>query len=200
MLGIAIAGVFPKEPVVPREKARVLSSKELYKGKVFGVRRDRVIEPGGVEVTRDIVTHNGSVVVLPVFPDRSILLIRQYRYSAGQFLWELVAGRVEVGEAAGRAARRELAEETGFTARRYRKLMDVFPTPGFVTETMVVFLAEGLTAGQARPEADEKIEMKRFSLKRLEQMMTNGALRDAKSIAGILYYARFVRGKRSRNK
>lgn len=177
-------------------KARVLSSKELYQGKVFGVRRDRVIEPGGVEVTRDIVTHNGSVVVLPVFPDRSILLIRQYRYSAGQFLWELVAGRVEPGEAPSRAARRELAEETGYTARRYRKLMDVFPTPGFVTETMVVFLAEGLTAGQARPEADEKIEMKKFSLQRLEGMMKSGALRDAKSIAGILYYARFVKGKR----
>ena len=196
MLAIAIARVFPKETVVARGKARVLSSKELYKGKVFGVRRDRVIEPGGVEVTRDIVTHNGSVVVLPVFPDRSILLIRQYRYSAGQFLWELVAGRVEPGEAASRAARRELAEETGYTARRYRKLMDVFPTPGFVTETMVVFLAEGLTAGQARPEADEKIEMERFSLRRLEGMMKSGALRDAKSIAGILYYARFVKRRR----
>ena len=196
MLGIAIARVLPKETVVAQGKARVLSSKELYQGKVFGVRRDRVIEPGGVEVTRDIVTHNGSVVVLPVFPDRSILLIRQYRYSAGQFLWELVAGRVEPGEAPSRAARRELAEETGYTARRYRKLMDVFPTPGFVTETMVVFLAEGLTAGQARPEADEKIEMKKFSLQRLEGMMKSGALRDAKSIAGILYYARFVKGKR----
>jgi ADP-ribose pyrophosphatase len=177
----------------------VIESKEVFKGKVFSVRRDRVIEPGGVEVVRDIVAHNGSVVVLPAFPDGSILLIRQYRYAARSFLWELVAGRVEPGEAAGRAARRELIEETGYTARRYRKLMDVFPTPGFVSETMVVFLAEGLRAGKAQPEADENIEARRFSLKRLERMIKRGTLRDAKSIAGILYYARFVREKRHGN-
>ena len=165
----------------------------MYRGKVFGVRRDRVVEPGGEEVTRDIVTHNGSVVLVPVFPDRSILLVRQYRHSVGRFLWELVAGRVEPGETLVRAARRELLEEAGYTARRFRKLMDVFPTPGFVSENMVVYVAEGLTPGVARPEADEKIEARRFSLARLESMMRSGKLRDAKSIAGILYYARFIR-------
>ncbi|HEV1993413.1 MAG TPA: NUDIX hydrolase [Candidatus Acidoferrum sp.] len=174
-------------------KARVIHSKMLYQGRVFGVRRDRVIEPGGVEVTRDVVTHNGSVVLVPVFPDGSILLVRQYRHPVERFLWELVAGRVERGEAPGIAAKRELQEETGYTAKRFRKLMDVFPTPGFVSENMVVFLAEGLTAGAARPEADEKITAKRFSLARLERMMRTGALRDAKSIAAILFYARFVR-------
>jgi len=165
----------------------------LYKGRVFGLRRDQVVEPGGVKVTRDIVTHNGSVVLVPVFPDGTILLVRQYRHSVGRFLWELVAGRIEPREAAGSAARRELAEETGYTARRFRKLMEVFPTPGFVSENMVVFLATGLEPGPARPEADEKIAAKRFSLGRLERMMRSGALRDAKSIAAILYYARFVR-------
>jgi ADP-ribose pyrophosphatase len=165
----------------------------MYQGRVFGVRRDRVVEPGGVEVTRDIVTHNGSVVLVPVFPDGSILLIRQYRHSVGRFLWELVAGRIEEGEAPKRAARRELAEETGYTAKRFRKLLDVFPTPGFVSENMVVFLADGLKAGAARPEADERIAAKRFSLGKLVHMMRIGALRDAKSIAAILYYARFVR-------
>ena len=170
----------------------------MYRGKVFEVRRDRVVEPGGVEATRDVVTHNGSVVLVPVFRDGSILLVRQYRYSVRRFLWELVAGRVEPGEASGRAARRELLEETGYTARRFRKLMDVFPTPGFVSENMVVYLAEGLTAGPARPEADEKITTKRFSVARLESMMRSGKLRDAKSIASILYYARFVRRRPSR--
>ncbi len=174
-------------------KTRVLKSEMLYQGRVFGVRRDRVIEPGGVAVTRDIVTHNGSVVLLPVLGDGSVLMIRQYRHAVGGFLWELVAGRVEPGETALRAARRELEEETGYTARRFRELMDVFPTPGFVSENMVVFLAEGLTAGRARPEDDEKIVLKRFSLERLERMMRTGALRDAKSIAAILYYARFIR-------
>ena len=173
-------------------KARVITSEMLYQGRVFGVRRDQVVEPGGVEVTRDIVTHHGSVVVLPTFPDATILMIRQYRHSVGRFLWELVAGRIEQGEAAASAARRELAEETGYTAKRFRKMMDVFPTPGFVSENMVVFLAEGLKAGPPRPEADERIAMKPFSLARLERMMRTGALRDAKSIAAILYYARFI--------
>lgn len=170
----------------------------IYSGRVFGVRRDRVVEPGGSPVTRDIVTHNGSVVLLPVFPDGRLLLVRQYRHTANRFLWELVAGRIERGESPRAAARRELLEETGYTARRLRKLLDVFPTPGFVSERMLIYLAEELKAGAARPEADERIVARSFSLRELETMMRGGALRDAKSIAGILYYARFIRKKRRR--
>jgi ADP-ribose pyrophosphatase len=175
------------------KRARVLSSKTVYSGPVFGVRRDRVFEPGGVRATRDVVTHNGSVVLLPVFDDGSILLVRQYRHSVGRFLWELVAGRIEPGERPLPAARRELLEETGFTASRYRKLLDVFPTPGFVSESMAVYLAQGLRAGTARPESDERITARRFSLPRLEHMIRRGVLRDAKSIAALLYYSRFIR-------
>lgn len=175
------------------ERTRVLSSKVIYQGRVFGVRRDRVVEPGGIRVTRDVVTHNGSVVVLPVFSDGSLLLIRQYRHAVGASLWELVAGRVEPGEPPLAAARRELLEETGCTARRFRRLIKVFPTPGFVSEWMVVYLAEGLAQGAARPDDDERIRSRRFSLRRVEQMIRRGRLRDAKSLAAILYYARFVR-------
>lgn len=177
-------------------KARVISSENVFTGRVFGVRRERVVEPSGVEATREFVTHPGSVVVLPVFPDGRILLIRQYRHATGQYLWELVAGRRDPGEKFLRAASRELAEETGYTARWMRKLMDVFPTPGFVAERMVIYLAEGLTKGTAQPEADEKIWMRPFRLARLENWIRKGMIRDAKSIAGILYYARFVAGKR----
>jgi ADP-ribose diphosphatase len=172
---------------------KILSSRMLYEGRVFSVRRDRVREPGAVEVTRDVVVHFGSVVLLPVFPGGEILLVRQYRHAVGCFLWELVAGRIEPGESPLAAARRELAEETGYTARRFRKLMDVFPTPGFLSEHMVVFACDGLAAGKAHPEADERIETHRFTLRRLERMMRTGRLRDAKSIASILYYARFAR-------
>ena len=174
-------------------RARVLKSATLYAGPVFGVRQERVVEPGGIKVTRDVVTHPGSVVLLPIFPDGRILLVRQYRHAVGEFLWELVAGRIEPGEAPLDAARRELLEETGCTARRYRKLLDVFPTPGFVSERMLIYLAEGLQCGKSRPEADERISVRRWRLAELERMIELRRLRDAKSIAGILYYLRFCR-------
>jgi ADP-ribose pyrophosphatase len=178
---------------VPSPRAKILSSKVVYKGRVFGVRRDRVAEPGGVISTRDIVLHNGSVVLLPIFPDGSILLVRQYRHAVGGFLWELVAGHVEPGEPIGAAARRELVEETGYSARRMRKVLELFPSPGLLSERMWVFMATGLTLGVARPEEDENIKPKRFSFAAIERMIRRGSLHDAKSVATILFYARFLR-------
>jgi ADP-ribose pyrophosphatase len=122
--------------------------------------------------------------------------VRQYRHAARALLWELVAGRVDAGESPLQAAHRELAEETGYTARRLRKLLEIFPSPGFVSERMWIFSATGLTHGAARPEDDERISARRFSLAALERMIRRGALRDAKSIAAILYYARFVMTRR----
>ena len=178
------------------QRARTLRSKTVFKGRVFQVRTDTVIEPGGVRATRDLVVHPGSVVVLPERRDGRILLVRQYRHSVGNFLWELVAGRKEPGESPVRAARRELAEETGYAARRLRKLLDVFPTPGFASERMWVYLAEGLTAGRATPEDDERIEPRWFTLAQADTMIRTGRLRDAKSVAGILYYLRYIRRAR----
>ena len=170
---------------------KVLASKVRFAGRVFGVRTDTVIEPGGIRVTRDIVTHPGSVVVLPMFPNGDILLIRQYRHAARESLWELVAGRIEAGENPQVAARRELLEETGYTARRFRRMFSAYPTPGFVSEQMIMFVAEDLRAGDSRPESDERIASRRFSARELQRMMRRGTLRDSKSIAGILYYLRF---------
>jgi ADP-ribose pyrophosphatase len=175
-----------------RSKAKILSSKMIYQGRVFGVRRDEIVEPTGVRVTREVITHTGSVVVLPVLPDRRIVLIRHYRHATRQFLWELVAGRMERGENPRRSAARELIEETGYRAKRFRVFLDVFPTPGFLEERMYILLAEGLTLGEAEPEEDEKITVKSFSRKELEKMIESGKLRDAKSIAGLLYYFRFL--------
>jgi len=181
----------------PAKKARVLSSTAIYEGPVFGIRRDEVIEPSGVRTTREVITHPGSVVVLPVLPDGRIVLIRQYRHAARQYLWELVAGRIDGGERPREAAVRELIEETGFRAKRLRVFLDVFPTPGFLEERMFILLAEGLTAGKAEPEEDEKIISRAFESKQLEEMIRSGKMRDAKSIAGILYYLRFLAtGKR----
>jgi len=174
------------------KKAKVLSSATIYEGPVFGIRRDEVIEPSGVRTTREVITHPGSVVVLPVLPDGRILLIQQYRHAARQYLWELVAGRLDPGETPKVAAARELIEETGYRAKRFRVFLDVFPTPGLLEERMFILLAEGLTAGEAEPEEDEKIISRVFAREQLEDMIRSGKLRDAKSIAGILYYFRFL--------
>jgi len=163
----------------------------IYAGEVFSVRRDRVREPGGIEATRDVVVHLGSVVLLPVLPGERILLVRQYRHAAGEALWELPAGRIERGESAVAAARRELREETGYAARRYRRLVEFYPTPGFVSERMLVYEARGLRPGAALPETDERIAAQAFALAEIERWIRGGRVRDGKTIAGILYYARF---------
>jgi ADP-ribose pyrophosphatase len=174
-------------------KAKILKSKMVYQGKVFGVRRDEVREPDGLRATREVITHPGSVVVLPVLGDGRIVMIRQYRHAARQYLWELVAGRIDEGEKVKEAAARELREETGYAAKRYSEFLDVFPTPGFLEERMHILLAEGLTEGEAQPEEDEKIVSRPYRAEEVKQMMRTGRLRDAKSIAGILYYLTFLR-------
>jgi ADP-ribose pyrophosphatase len=173
-------------------KAKVLSSEVLFQGRVFGVRRDRVIEPDGIRAVRELVTHPGSVVVLPIFPDGRILLVRQFRYVAGRYLWELVAGRKEKNESFAQGARRELQEEAGYTARRWTKMLEIYPSPGLLNERMVLFMARELKKGQPHPEDDEKITPRLFTLEAAERWIKSGKIRDAKSVAGILYYARFL--------
>jgi ADP-ribose pyrophosphatase len=173
-------------------KAKTISSKIVFKGKVFSVRRDEVIEPSGVRATRDMIAHSGSVVVMPVLDDGKIVLIRQYRYAARQYLWELVAGRIDPGENVKQAAVRELIEETGLRAKKMRQFLEFWPSPGFLEEKMFVLLAQGVTQGEAHPEEDERIEAKAFSRAELKKMLQNGTLRDAKTISSLLYYFQFV--------
>jgi ADP-ribose pyrophosphatase len=174
-------------------KARIVKSGVVFRGKVFGVRRDLVEEPGGTRATREVITHAGSVVVMPVLADGKIVMIRQYRHAARQYLWELVAGRIDEGETVKEAAARELKEETGYRAKRLIEFLDVFPSPGFLEERMHILLAEGVTAGKAEPEADEKIISRAYKVEELKRMMKSGRLRDGKSIAGILYYLTFLK-------
>jgi ADP-ribose pyrophosphatase len=183
----------PKKVVLGKGKAKVLNSEMVFTGKVFGVRRDEVVEPSGVHAFREVITHPGSVVVLPVLPDGRIVLIKQYRHATKQFLWELVAGRMEKGESPAKGAARELLEETGYRAKKIKVFLDIFPTPGFLEERMYILLAQGLTAGEAQPEEDEKIISRAYSVAELKQMIKNRRLIDAKSIAGILYYLTFLR-------
>jgi ADP-ribose pyrophosphatase len=181
-----------KRKSIRKAGPRILSSEMLFKGRVFSLQRDRVVEPSGVKVTREIIVHPGSVVVLPVFADGRILLIRQYRYAASQYLWELVAGHKNEGETFVAGAQRELQEETGYTADRFKKLLDVYPSPGLLGEKMEIFLAEGLTKGVARPEEDEKITQRIFTLPEIKRWIRAGKIRDSKSVSGLLYYSEFI--------
>jgi ADP-ribose pyrophosphatase len=179
-------------------QARVLSSRLSYQGPVFSVTTDEVEEPGGVRARRDVIRHSGSIVVLAVEePDRKekgaeprILLERQYRHAAQSMMWELPAGRIDDGETALTAAKRELLEETGYTARQWKRILHFYVSPGFLDETMTIFLARGLKAGKAQPEADERISVRFFKLSEAKQMALHGRIRDAKTITGILWLAR----------
>lgn len=178
----------------------VLSSEMLFKGRVMEVYRDHIVEPGGVKAMREWVKHPGSVVVLPVFPDGRILLIRQYRYAAAQVMWELVAGHKEPREDYETGAHRELEEESGYTAKKMTELLEFFPSPGFLSEKMVVFLAEGLTKGKTRQEEDEKIDQRIVTLSLAEDWIRTGKICDAKTVSGILYYSKFARTKGRKRK
>lgn len=186
----------PRTRTKAARQAKVLSSEVLFQGRVFALKREQVAEPSGLVAMREFVVHPGSVVVLPVLPDGRIVLIRQYRHAAGQYLWELVAGHKDPGESFIKGAHRELEEETGYTAKRIRKLLEVFPSPGLLGEKMEIFLAEGLTKGKARPEDDEKITQRIFTLSEAKKWIRSGKIRDSKSVAGILYYAAFIAAKR----
>ena len=184
-----------------RPKARIISSRTVYRGPVFWVTTDDVQEPNGVRARRDLIHHSGSVVVLAV--DESgdaarVLLERQYRHAAGDYLWELPAGRIDAGEHELAAAKRELLEETGYAAKSWRRILKFYASPGFVAETMSVFLATRLRPGEAQPEEDEVIEIRLVPLEAAVRMVINGTIRDAKTISSVLWLDHRKRGNRSR--
>lgn len=170
--------------------AKVLSSRVVYRGPVFYVTSDRVQEPGSIVVRRDVVRHSGSIVIMAVDDTRSeprVLLARQYRHPANDYLWELPAGRIDGGESELEGAKRELIEETGYTATRWRRALFFYSSPGFLDETMAVYIATGLKRGKAQPEEDEVIRKRMFPLSQLVRMIMSGAIRDGKTIAAVLW-------------
>ena len=183
-------------------KARVISSRTVYRGPVFSVSTDHVVEPGGIKVRRDLIHHSGSIVVLAVDDSRAtprVLLERQYRHAAGDYLWELPAGRIDPGEDELEAAKRELIEETGYRAARWRRILKFYASPGFVAETMAVYLATGLRLGKAEPEEDEVIQKRLTPLPTVVQMILNGTIRDAKTISSVLWLDHTTRARSQNN-
>jgi ADP-ribose pyrophosphatase len=184
-------------------KARLVSSRTVYRGPVFWVTTDHVEEPNGVRARRDVIHHSGSVVVLAVDDSGTtprVLLERQYRHAANDYLWELPAGRIDPGEQELKAAQRELLEETGYTAAHWRRILKFFASPGFVAETMSVFLATGLRAGEAQPEEDEVIYKRMVPLASAVRMVLRGTIRDAKTISSVLWLAEMSRAKAAKKR
>lgn len=179
------------------KKVQLLSSEIAYHGPLFDVHSDYVKEPEGVASRREVIRHTGSVVILAVDDSKSkkdplVLLERQYRHAAGQYMWELPAGRKEASEAHLPGAKRELIEETGYRARRWSKLTRFYPSPGFLGEWMQIFLAEGLTAGVAEPEADEFIECHMLPLSEALRWVESNRIIDGKTMIALLFYDRMV--------
>jgi ADP-ribose pyrophosphatase len=172
---------------------KIVSSVEKYTNRLFTVSEDHAVEPGGFQIKRAIVHHRGSAVMMPVDDRKRVLLVRQYRLPAERFLWELPAGSVDPGEKPLQTAKRELKEETGYHAKNWKKLTVFFPSPGFLTEKMTIFLATGLTAGVATPMGDERISTRWFTAKEIEAAMDAGVIVDAKTMLGYFHWKRSLR-------
>lgn len=190
----------PKRELI--EVADLISSVVVFECPLFRVRHDKLIEPGGKRTERDVIRHNGSVVILALDSSKSkkdpwIVIERQYRHAANQYLWELPAGKLDAGEEPLAGAQRELEEETGYRAKKWRPLVEYFASPGFLGESMKVFVAEGLIPGEAHPEEDEQIEMRLVRMSEVIKMIEQGAILDGKTLTSVLLYSRLL-GKKQK--
>ncbi len=169
-------------------KFRVEAEREVFRGRVIRlVNRDLVL-PNGRRTTFSIVEHPGAVAILPVHANGDVVLLRQFRPTIGEEIYEIPAGTIEKGEAPLATAKREIIEETGFKARQWSKIAEFYTAPGFCTELMHVYVARGLTPAVADGDADEVLRPVRMSLDAALKLVRSKKIRDAKSIAGLLIY------------
>lgn len=179
-----------------------VSSKRAYSGRVISLDVDEVRFPDGSTGSLEMVRHPGASAVLPILTpdddDPEVLLIRQYRYAADGYLYEVPAGRLDAGENPEQCAHRELREETGYTAERVERLFTMFTTPGFTDEKIHLFLATGLRTGDSEREADEFLELVPTRMSQALSMVEKGEIQDSKTALTLLYASRFRLNGRAR--
>lgn len=163
------------------------------RGKFLHFRQDEVLLPSGRRTVRDVVLHPGAVAIAALTGEKEILMVRQYRYPAGQVMWEIPAGKLEEGEEPLTTAKRELEEETGFTATEWEELTSFYTAPGFANEIICLFRAEGLKESMAHPDDDEIIEYKKVPLQLAKKMALQGEIRDAKTLIALLWLDRLAK-------
>jgi ADP-ribose pyrophosphatase len=171
-----------------------MSREIVHRGRKVQVVLDTTVLPDGTTVRRDMILHPGAVVILPLVDAGHVCLLRNHRFIVDETLWELPAGTLEPGEPPDRAAVRELAEETGYTAGRWQKLAECYASPGCLSELMHIYVAQDLTPGTARPEKDETLEPRVVPWDQALTWATDGTIRDAKTIAGLLLWDRLKGG------
>ena len=165
---------------------KTITSETLFEGRIFRVTRSKVLLENGKTSQREIVTHSGGAAILPLTDCGEVFLVRQFRYAFGQELLEIPAGKLEPGEDPESAARRELLEECGITAASITNLMPVYPTVGYDTEIIHMYLAQGLQRGEAQPDPGEFVTVEKLPLKDAVDMVLRGEIRDGKTVAALL--------------
>lgn len=171
----------------------VLRTKPIYKGLIFNVTQKIVRLPDGREAPRDMLEMTGAAAIIPVMDDGRILFVRQYREAARMQLIEIPAGKLDAGEEPLTCAERELEEETGYRASSLQFLFKFFPAAAYNDEQLYIYLAEGLTPGEPKPDEDEFLTPEAIDLQTALSMIDDGRIIDAKTIASLLYYDRMRR-------
>lgn len=169
-----------------------LKSEYAFKGRIFNVRVDEALMPDGRTAGREVVEHNGGVMVAPLDSDGNLYFVDQFRYPYFEVVTELPAGKLEKGEDPYEAGVRELREETGAAAEKIISLGKLYPSPGYCGEIINLYLATGLTFGEQDPDDDEFLEVKKIHISKAVEMVMNGELRDSKTQVGVLKIARLL--------
>ncbi|MFA6600695.1 MAG: NUDIX hydrolase [Candidatus Omnitrophota bacterium] len=170
------------------KKVKRFGRKKIHRAQSFEVVSDRVLWPNGKILKRDLVLHGGISVILPLLDENQMVLVRQYRYGADQMLWELPAGTIARRETPLQCARREIVEEVGYRAGQWKKIADIYTSPGYNTEKVFCFLAQKLTPAVPHPEDDEILTVKVFSCDQVRKMVQRRVIRDAKSLLALFYF------------